>query len=117
MNIASKSIIPKSFSHLKVAVKVVEAVKIGRPTKPLLKSELELLISLRALKVPFKDCARRMNRTHGSCRRAVQNLDLYAAIEAKRIDIINERIGLIKEQEKDEKRRLYLDGCLSKRDI
>jgi hypothetical protein len=89
MNPASKSIIPKTFSHLKVVVKVVEAVKPKRPTNPLTKNELELLVSLRALKVPFKDCARRMERTHGSCRRAVQNLNLYAAIEAKRIEIIN----------------------------
>jgi predicted transcriptional regulator len=83
MNPASKSSIPKSISHLKVAV------KIGRPANPLSKNELEYLISLRALKVPFKECARRLNRTHDSCRRAVQNLNLYGAIEAKRIEIIN----------------------------
>jgi len=57
------------------------------------KADIEKLVALRAMHVPYKECEKLLNRTEGSCAVKLHFTGALAEIEAIRKKLINDIVG------------------------
>ena len=67
----------------------IEKIK-HRAVNPFSQDEVDLLVKLRALNVPYKECGAILKRCEGNCSHTVFRLKLYSEIDRKRQILIDE---------------------------